>query len=424
MVADRSIAQVPKCLSRMGFISDWGSRIRVLFKNSCQCLVALVFWCSFSFGVLYAKGIFNPNKNVEEASEKAKPDFPSPFGSSKKKPTKAAPNKAELKGFPLIFNTPETGWGTGGVVVYFKKKSYKKASPLISGLMVTEKQQFVWALGTKQYFARDRAAFQAQLEASKFPDRFFGLGVQTNNQKFHLFTERKINLMTGIEGKIWTNLSAIAGMQIRTDSLDFDDTPDFDLKSQYDPPKSEGGISRGLRFHLFWDSTDDGFFPSRGEKTLLETANFRSVFGSDFEYRKYKLDSRVYRTLARRSVLASQILYENVEGAAPFYMMPKIGGKDVLRGYYQGRFRDRYMAIWQLEHRYRWKRKWSLVQFVGIGAVGGTVKELSEAEKRSSGGVGIRYQITSAQKVNLRLDIGKGSHSETPAVYVHVMEAF
>ena len=339
-------------------------------------------------------------------------------------------SKSELSGFPLVFKTPETGWGAGAVLVYFPKKLYKKASPLISGVMVTEKSQFLWALGTKQYFNEDQYGLQAQIEATRFPDRFFGLGKETDNTNYQEFVENKRNIKVGIERRIWGSLSTVLGLQIRKDTLDFSKEEKIGNPSVEPAWRGQtvvgrkGGTIRGYRLQLFWDSTDDTFYPTQGEKTLFDVARFSKNLGSDYEFYNQKLDSRFYYSLGPDSTVANQFLWHQSEGDVPFYMLPRIGGKDILRGYYQGRFRGKFLTALQMEHRYQISKRWAWVQFAGMGDIGNKTSDLFSEGGKLSYGTGGRFLITSSQKVNLRLDLGWGDTGTVPSVYVHVMEAF
>ncbi|MCX7973665.1 MAG: hypothetical protein N3B16_04105 [Candidatus Aminicenantes bacterium] len=59
-------------------------------------------------------------------------------------------------------------------------------------------------------------------------------------------------------------------------------------------------------------------------------------------------------SLTAFELLAWQIFFPSVEGSSSFKNYPKIGGETIMRGYYSGRYRDKYLLAFQGEYRLPW----------------------------------------------------------------------
>ena len=78
----------------------------------------------------------------------------------------------------------------------------------------------------------------------------------------------------------------------------------------------------------------------------------------------------------------------------------------MMRGYYEGRFRDRNYIAGQTEIRYRINNSFGLVAFVGAGEVFHT--GFSFAQLKPNYGGGVRYFFDIEKGLAIRLDYGVG----------------
>jgi hypothetical protein len=159
--------------------------------------------------------------------------------------------------------------------------------------------------------------------------------------------------------------------------------------------------------------------------------------GSDYEFTKLQLDFRHFmQTFRKRHVLAFNILAEQNWGDPTFETMALLGGEQIMRGHYLGRFRDKTMLAAQIEYRLPlgrpywiderkkmpfWER-WGLVGFVGLGNVAPGITDLGFENIKSSMGFGLRYAAMPHERLNIRLDFGFGT--QTPGFYLNIRESF
>jgi outer membrane protein assembly factor BamA len=99
-----------------------------------------------------------------------------------------------------------------------------------------------------------------------------------------------------------------------------------------------------------------------------------------------------------------------------------MGGANIMRGYYAGRFRDKNQGVFQAEYRVPVAGRIGVVGFAGIGNVGPAFKDIDFQYLKYSYGGGVRIALNKVEKLNLRLDYGLGEHSK--GFYLQLGEAF
>ena len=67
-------------------------------------------------------------------------------------------------------------------------------------------------------------------------------------------------------------------------------------------------------------------------------------------------------------------------------------------------------------------KRWGMVGFAGAGYVGSSFSGLRDNEPIPSYGIGVRFSVLPAKRINLRVDFARSKDSD--AVHVSVGEAF
>ncbi|MHC4805883.1 MAG: BamA/TamA family outer membrane protein [Planctomycetota bacterium] len=185
---------------------------------------------------------------------------------------------------------------------------------------------------------------------------------------------------------------------------------------------SDGGTISGAGIALEWDDRDSLYWPSSGGYYQASAEWYREFLGSDFEYEAFSFDLRQFFPLATDHVLGVQAKAKYMRGDPPFYALAWIGGPWMLRGLYEGRFRDKTMAAIQAESRFMIRPRFGGVVFIGVGEVAETYSDFSAENLRFAGGVGIRFTLDPKDRINLRIDVGVSEFGIAPVLLL--TEAF
>jgi hemolysin activation/secretion protein len=138
--------------------------------------------------------------------------------------------------------------------------------------------------------------------------------------------------------------------------------------------------------------------------------SFQSFLGSKFIFNQYQLDFRKYVEIFDSHLLAVQAWYSFTAGHPPFQHISLIGGSDLMRGYFEGRYRDLNAMVYQAEYRLPVYRKLGLVFFGSAGQVAEKVSSYALHKFRYGGGVGLRYKLNE-EGLNFRLDFAFGDQT-------------
>jgi hypothetical protein len=173
-----------------------------------------------------------------------------------------------------------------------------------------------------------------------------------------------------------------------------------------------------------FDTRDDDYWPRRGSLASVKANFFASGLGSSREFQRYVIAWSWYASLPHHAlVIATNLNAAAAAGDVPFWAIPSVGGGAYgLRGYTQGRYRDRLVTTAQAELRAHAKNRWGATAFGGLAQVAPSVGELSGAELLPAGGVGLRFQMTRQYPMHLRGDYAWGKNGGI--FYFSVSEAF
>jgi outer membrane protein assembly factor BamA len=209
---------------------------------------------------------------------------------------------------------------------------------------------------------------------------------------------------------------------VRYESVSMRETNPAGLLASGSIPGSKGGTSAGLGLVANWDSRDNTFAAYSGSFYQVTALFYKSAFGSDYDYTDVQIDTRNYYEIVPDQVLAVQAAAEFMDGSPPFQNLAKFGGQNLLRGYFDGRYRDKNGVALQAEYRTPVWWRFGLVGFAGIAQVAGKVSHFAFDRFWFAGGVGLRFFWNPEERISLRLDYGIGNNSS--GMYITVTEAF
>ena len=327
--------------------------------------------------------------------------------------------------FPIVYFTPETGVAIGAAALYLYRDSLarplSRTSDFTFDMTYTLKKQII-AEGSADYyfFGNDEYRLLANSSFKNFPNKFYGIGNNVSADSAEHYTSRSFLIQVVLYKKIQPNLNL--GPLLRYESTSIVETDPLGALAPGMIPGSRGGFVSGLGFSINWDSRDNDQATQSGSLYQVTSIFNRRSIGSDFNYNDLQLDVRQFYEFIPTQVLAMQAAAEIIGGTAPFQNLARFGGEDLVRGYFDGQYRDNTSLVFQADYRIPVWWKIGVVAFAGIGQVAGRVGDWSVNEFKFAGGGGIRYILDPDEHVTLRVDLGFGKNSS--GLYFTSSEAF
>ena len=339
--------------------------------------------------------------------------------------TTAVPHKTRINGYPYAYYTPETqfAFGLGGVVTFYtaEDKRLRPSKVLVSGYWATTGQNKV-TLNPQLYFGANRWFASLNMWYGHIVDKYWGIGNETPETGTESYVSDVEDIQLELQGPPLIPGITREGVVVAANHTAIVDRGTNVLLQDPSLVGQDGGWSSGVGIVGAWDSRDYTFFPNHGRYDQVRVIGYFQGLGSDFSFTTYELDLRRYRAVGPDKVIAVQVYGNFATGDAPFYKLPVLGGGNHLRGYYQGRYRDKDFVVAQVEYRtYVWGRL-GIVAFAGAGQVSPTLRLLTLDGFHGAAGGGLRFLFNKAEKVNLRADVGFGRG--TSGVYFGLEEAF
>ncbi|CAM3032141.1 BamA/TamA family outer membrane protein [Vibrio rarus] len=187
------------------------------------------------------------------------------------------------------------------------------------------------------------------------------------------------------------------------------------------PQQLQDATNLGVLLAIEYDTRDYQTNPYSGRLVSVEQTWFLNALGSDYQYNELTVNYREYYRLYQNNILAFDYFVQGLsnEDELPWFAMSKLGGDNRMRGYYYGRYRDRYQMTAQLEYRHSFSTRHGAVIWGGAGNIGAHFAELFQHTWLPTYGVGYRFAFK--PRVNVRLDLGFGDET---TVYFNIHEAF
>ena len=177
----------------------------------------------------------------------------------------------------------------------------------------------------------------------------------------------------------------------------------------------------GAGFSAVYDTRDVLTYPHRGFYINLSQCFRPRFMGNDYAFSTTELQVDAYQRVWKGAILAEDFRTMLNFGNPSWGMMALLGNSNSMRGYYEGRYRDKHKMDAQVELRQHiWKRN-SLTTWVGAGTVFHKFSEMRSRHILPNFGIGYRWEFK--KNVNVRLDYGFGKAGQTGFLF-SINEAF
>lgn len=323
---------------------------------------------------------------------------------------------------PGPFYTPELKLGLGMAVAGLYRVDPHDSRTQNSSLSFTGFISASGALGmgvnNYTFFTDDRWRLFVDGAITKVPTGFWGIGYDAAQGSAQDYTNNSVRLRPVLMREVIDNFYIGAGWDFSSMQASVDSPHEGDRFSHYDASTSP--LSSGATVSVNYDSRDVVTRPEHGQFFKAEYTWFDPSVGSDSHFTATELQYNVYHLLNEKAVLAFDVWGRFTRGDVPWDMLSMAGDDRRLRGYYQGRYRDNDVVSGQVEYRRKLNCRHGYVVWLGAGALGSDMGDLSHHPLLPTAGVGYRFEVKPA--MNIRLDLGFGK--ESAGFYFQVAEAF
>lgn len=340
---------------------------------------------------------------------------------------------------PLISASPETSLRLGVTGIFFIRRKGMTPETQLTTILIpisyTLNGQFRAKIAGNYFSNNNREVFSGTAQWFNYPLLFYGIGNDTQAADEEVYTTQTLEVDISFLKSVMRNLYVGLGYRYFDSNI---------VKFEADGILAEPGLisgNEGARISGFslisrYDSRDNNLCAASGFYANLKLASYEPWMGSEYDYTRLDLDLRKYFLPFGKHVIGLQMVLANVWGNPSFETMALLGGKTIMRGHYEGRFRDNSLYAIQVEYRLplvrpTWiddrekipfKERWGLVGFVGAGDVASSFGNIDLSRIKSSVGFGIRYLAFPKERINVRVDFGFGT--QIPGIYFNIREAF
>ncbi len=333
---------------------------------------------------------------------------------------------------PAFSYGPETGFvfGVQGVYNFYTDREdlrIRTSTINLQATLSTESQvntkltSDIWTNGNKNHYV-------AELRYRDFPFYFYGLGHETLQADRGLLTQQMFRLRFDYERMLLPDY--FVGITNIFEYYDYFHKPeDGGIFPQIPLSGRSGGRYWAIGLDQAYDSRNNINYTTKGYLLKGALSYAPDIWGGEnFNGFIANINLRAFFPINDEMTLGLNATYDEVFGRVPFYMLPQLGSDESMRGYYQGRYRDRRLLTSQAEFRYRFHPRLGVAAFAGAGGVYGDVSKLALDNIKPTYGAGLRYFFDIEHNTSLRLDYGVGQRipgePRQASFYISLGEAF
>jgi hypothetical protein len=313
---------------------------------------------------------------------------------------------------PALSSAPETGIEFGGAaLVSFYTDTLghdTRVSSLFGYSTITTKGQAKLSLNVNYWTPQNKFHYTGVISYYNYPFSFYGIGNNTKLSALDHVAEKRYKVGTMGEKRIgdYFYLGYVAGVIKYFYKYD----PNLTSTINSDPAVEDGhgGANIYIGPTFTFDTRNNNTYTTKG----MIINSYYNIMHGTYANNSYKggffnIEYSQFFLLARKLVLGVDIQEQSLTGSrSPLYLLPQMGSDEMMRGYYQGRYRDRNYVAGQTELRYRVDNRFGVVGFVGAGEVFHSV--FSAAQLKPNYGGGVRYFFDVEKGLAIRLDYGVG----------------
>ncbi|MDB5017148.1 MAG: hypothetical protein JWQ84_1980 [Mucilaginibacter sp.] len=333
---------------------------------------------------------------------------------------------------PALTSSPETGIEFGGAAIFSFYSDTVHRDTRVSSLFgystITTKGQAKLSLNASYWTPQNKWHYSESISYYNYPFDFYGIGNNTKLSNLDPVFERRYKFSIAGE-KLFGDrfyLGYVAGAV----KYFYKYQPDPYATINSDPlvEDKHGGDIIYIGPSFTYDTRNNNTYTTKGMiistyYNLMQGIYFSHLYKGGF----FNIEYSQFFLLATPLVLGLDIQEQSLMGGqSPFYLMPQMGSDEMMRGYYQGRYRDRNYIAGQTELRFRVDPHWGFAAFAGTGEVFHTT--FSAPQLKPNYGGGIRYFFDVQKGLAVRIDYGAGAkptgEKRESGIYIALGQSF
>lgn len=324
-------------------------------------------------------------------------------------------------GNPILQNSPETGVKMGLAGNYFFKlgrDSFTRSSNAYLQIAYTTKNQFILEPIWNVFTSNETFIFRGRAGYLDFTDHFWGLGSSASQDSKADLSYKRIYLQSKLLRKLSGNW--FGGISMRYSKIYqltwLDVIPDV--------LGNTGSLVSGFGPNIQADFRDNPFSPQKGWYLDVAYSVFNSFTGSEYRFKQFQTDVRYYLPFKKPlQVLAFQGFADFSFGDQPFRELPRLGSAFLMRGFFEGRFRDKHYIAAQAEWRQPVYKRIHASAFISAGEVSNSIADFTSRRIKLAGGCGVRILLNPKEHVFVRFDYARNNEGGS-GFYIRINDAF
>lgn len=251
-------------------------------------------------------------------------------------------------------------------------------------------------------FPNDKARLNYDINVAQIATKFWGIGYEMarnddNESKYKYFTSQtEVNYVWQLAPNFYVGPMA---------TVDYINARDM-AKPELWEGERDKTFNIGVGLTMQYDNRDFLTNASRGMYARLDQRFNPRFLANKYAFSLTELYLAYYHSVWKSATIALQLHSRLTYGNTPWGLLSTLGGSDNMRGYFEGRYRDKSEIDVCIELRQHVWRRNGIVVWVGAGSIFPKFSAMRWRQVLPNYGIGYRWEFKS--RVNVRLDLGFG----------------
>ena len=308
------------------------------------------------------------------------------------------------------------GGGVSGLYSWDRTDSLLQRSNINAFFSIYVTGMYLLTLNGNNYMRHDSQRWSYKARFKRQPTDFWGIGYKNgiNDALQSSYDAMQLYFRGDYVFRVANNL--YVGPQVEINNLNARDMERPDLLYG----QSTEVLSTGIGLVFQYDSRDVATNASRGNY-LRVTQMFYPELQKGSKFMRTEFTYSAYHRAWKGAILAMEAHgMFNYGDKVPWTMLAMVGEGSHMRGYYEGRYRDKLLMEGQVEWRQHLWKRFGMAVFAGASNAFPDFKHIYFHQILPNAGIGVRWEFK--KNVNLRVDFGLTRNK--PGVEFNMSEAF